>query len=63
MLDIHFIRENTDIIKSGAAKKHITVDIDRLVAVDEERKMLRQEFDAKRAEQNRRSSEIQRAQG
>lgn len=63
MLDIHFIRENADLIKAGAAKKRITVDIDRLIAVDDERKLLRQELDAKKAEQNRRSSEIQRAQG
>ncbi len=59
MLDIHFIRENAEIIKAGAAKKHIAVDIDRLLAVDDERKLLRQELDAKRAEQNRRSNEIQ----
>ena len=63
MLDIHFIRENADLIKAGAAKKRITVDIDRLITVDDERKLLRQELDAKRAEQNRRSNEIQRAQG
>jgi seryl-tRNA synthetase len=59
MLDIHFIRENADIIKAGAAKKHIDVDIDRLIAVDDERKQIRQELDAKRSEQNRRSNEIQ----
>jgi seryl-tRNA synthetase len=63
MLDIHFIRENADIIKAGAAKKHIEVDIDRLLTVDDERKRLRQEFDAKRSEQNRRSNEIQAAKG
>lgn len=63
MLDIHFIRENADIIKAGAAKKHIDTDIDRLLAVDDERKLLRQELDAKRSEQNRRSNEIQRASG
>ena len=63
MLDIHFIRENADIIKAGAVKKHIVADIDRLIAVDDERKQLRLELDTKRAEQNRRSSEIQRAQG
>ena len=63
MLDIHFIRENADIIKAGAAKKKIAVDIDRLIAVDDERKLIRQELDAKKAEQNRRSSEIQRASG
>jgi len=63
MLDIHFIRENADIIKAGAAKKHIEVDIDKLIKVDDERKLIRQELDAKKAEQNRRSNEIQRAQG
>src|SRR3989338_7078107 len=59
MLDIHFIRENAELIKAGAAKKHIEVDLDRLIAVDDERKLIRQELDAKRAEQNRRSNEIQ----
>jgi seryl-tRNA synthetase len=63
MLDIHLVRENTDIVKAGALKKHIEVDIDRLIAVDDERKLIRQELDTKRAEQNRRSSEIQRANG
>ena len=59
MLDIHFIRENADIIKAGAVKKRIAVDIDALIAIDDERKIIRQELDAKRAEQNRRSNEIQ----
>jgi seryl-tRNA synthetase len=63
MLDIHFIRENADVIKAGAVKKHMTVNLDRLLAVDDERKALRQEIDAKKAEQNRRSNEIQRAEG
>ncbi len=61
MLDIHFIRENVDLIKAGAKKKHIDVDIDRLIKVDDERKLIRQELDAKKSEQNRRSNEIQRA--
>ncbi len=63
MLDIHFIRENAEIIKAGAAKKHIEVDLDRLLAVDDERRRLRQELDAKRAEQNRRSNEIRLSKG
>lgn len=63
MLDIHFIRENADLIKAGAEKKHIEVDIDRLLAIDEERKQLRQELDNRRAEQNRASQSIVRAQG
>ena len=56
MLDIRFIRENAELVKAGAAKKRITADIDRLLVVDDERKRLRQELDAKRAEQNRRSN-------
>ena len=63
MLDIKFIRENADIVKAGAAKKHIAIDIDKLISVDDERKRIRQELDAKKAEQNRRSNEIQRATG
>ncbi len=63
MLDIRLIRENADIVKAGALKKHVEVDIDRLLAVDDDRKRLRQNIDAKKAEQNRRSSEIQRATG
>lgn len=58
MLDIHFIRENADLVKEGARKKRVEVDIDRLLAVDEERKALRQELDEKRAEQNRASALI-----
>lgn len=63
MLDIHFIRENVDIVKAGATKKRIDVDIDQLIKVDDQRKLLRQELDTKRSEQNRRSNEIQRASG
>ncbi len=63
MLDIKFIRENADLVKAGAAKKHIEVDIDRLLAVDEERRQVRQELDTKRAEQNRMSNTISLAKG
>lgn len=63
MLDIHFIRENADLVKAGAAKKRIEADVDRLLAVDDERKTLRQQLDEKRAEQNRMSAIIQQAQG
>lgn len=63
MLDIHFIRDNPDLVKAGARKKGVDVDVDRLIAVDEERKGLRQQLDEKKAEQNRMSSTIQRAEG
>lgn len=58
MLDIKFIRENVDLVKSGAQKKHITVDIDALISLDDERKSLMAEIEEKRAEQNRVSVEI-----
>lgn len=63
MLDIHFIRENADLVKAGAAKKKVEVDIDRLLQVDDERKALRQQMDDRKAEQNRMSGTIQRADG
>lgn len=63
MLDIHFIRENADLIKAGAQKKLISVDIDRLLVVDDERKKLREELDNRRAEQNRASRTIALAKG
>lgn len=63
MLDIRFIKENADIVKAGAKKKHVKVDIDRLLVIDNERKHLRQQLDAKRAEQNRMSRTISLAKG
>lgn len=61
MLDIKLIRENAEVVKLGAAKKHVEVDIDRLVSVDEERKELRRQMDDRRAEQNRMSDVIRLA--
>ena len=58
MLDIKFIRENLDIVKMAATKKHIKVDLDRLVSLDDSRKELMQSLEAKKAEQNVASKEI-----
>lgn len=63
MLDIKFIRENVDAVKAGAQKKHITVDIDALITLDDERKVLQSELDAKRAAQNKESDEIAKLEG
>ena len=38
MLDIKFIRENKDLIQSGAKKKHIDFDVNKLLEVDDKRK-------------------------
>ncbi len=61
MLDIKFIRENLDIVKMAATKKRITVDLDRLVVVDDTRKELMSVIEAKKAEQNKVSAEIAQA--
>lgn len=58
MLDIKFIRENVDIVKMAATKKKITVDIDRLVKVDDDRREIMQRLEGKRAEQKRVSDTI-----
>lgn len=45
MLDIKFIRENKELIKEAARKKRMKFDVERLIAVDEKRRMLIQEAD------------------
>lgn len=52
MLDIKFIQENKDIVIAGAKKKHIDVDIERLLELDNKRKELLKAVEDKRAEQN-----------
>jgi seryl-tRNA synthetase len=61
MLDINFIRENLDLVKMAARKKHIDVDLDRLVELDDERKSRQASIEAKRADQNIASDQIARA--
>lgn len=52
MLDINFIRENIDIVKDGARKKHVDINLDELLKIDDERRELTVRGDALRAEQN-----------
>ncbi|MDQ5962575.1 MAG: seryl-tRNA synthetase [Patescibacteria group bacterium] len=61
MLDIKFIRENPDLIKLAATKKHIPFDVDKLVAVDQKRLEVLKQIEASRAEQNKVSDGIQQA--
>ena len=61
MLDIKFIRENKDIVVAGAKKKHIEVDIGRLIELDDKRRELQLTIDQKRAEQNAASEKIVKA--
>lgn len=58
MLDIKFIRENSDLIKFAATKKHITFNVDELLAVDQKRLTLLQSVEELRAKQNAASDSI-----
>lgn len=62
MLDIKFIRENKDLVKAAAYKKHITVDVDKLVTLDDERLALLKDIEEMRSVQNTESKRIQTLQ-
>lgn len=53
MLDIKFIRENKEIIKAGAKKKHLDEEIDKLLDIDQKRLDLLSKVESLRAEQNK----------
>ncbi|MEK7151255.1 MAG: serine--tRNA ligase [Patescibacteria group bacterium] len=52
MLDIKFVRENPDVVKEAIRNKGGKLDLDQLLAVDERRRHVIQELEAKRAKQN-----------
>jgi seryl-tRNA synthetase len=58
MLDIKFIRENKDIVKMGASKKHVAIDIDRLLELDAKRLEIMTRTETLRGEQNKMSNSI-----
>lgn len=61
MLDIKFIRENPELIKEAARKKHVSFDVDALLVLEEKRKEALTAFETLRAEQNKLSDEIPKA--
>jgi seryl-tRNA synthetase len=62
MLDIKFIRENKDIIKMGAKKKHLNFNVDQLLEIDDKRRALLLVVEEKRAKQNELGQKIAQAQ-
>lgn len=52
MLDIKFLRENAELVKDHAAKKRITCDVDKVLALDEQRVSLQKDVDNLRKERN-----------
>jgi len=58
MLDIKFIRNNLDIVKAGAQKKHVELDFDALLSLDDRRLALIKETEELRAKQNEAGKQI-----
>ncbi len=58
MLDIKFIRENPEIIKMAAEKKHIDFDVQKLIEIDKKRIEYSQRIEELRSKQNLVSVEI-----
>jgi len=52
MLDIKFIKENIEEIKKAAKNKNIQIDLDKLMKIDEKKRLLTAQIDDKRAERN-----------
>lgn len=61
MLDINFIRDNKDVIKEAARKKGIDFEIEKLIAVDDDRRALLQTVEEKRALQNDANQKVAQA--
>jgi seryl-tRNA synthetase len=63
MLDIRFIRAHPDLVQAGARKKHIDVDIQQLLRLDEQRRSLLSQVESLKALRNKVSKEIPTLQG
>lgn len=61
MLDIKFIKENPDLIKEAVRKKHLSFNVDDLLALEEKRATAQKTFEMLRTEQNTLSDEIPKA--
>lgn len=61
MLDIKFIRENSDLIKDATTKKRLSFNVDELVTLDTSRLEILKLVEDLRAEQNRASDAITKA--
>ena len=61
MLDIKFIRDNTELIQESARKKRIAFDVKSLLDIDDKRKEITQKIEIKRAKQNEVSERIPKA--
>ena len=52
MLSLKFIRENKDLVKKSNESKNINIDIDRIIDLDEQRRKILVDVEAKKAQRN-----------
>ncbi|MCK9379009.1 MAG: serine--tRNA ligase [Candidatus Moranbacteria bacterium] len=62
MLDIKFIRENSQELKRAIENKKVDLDLDRLLEMDKERVKMMQEIEELQAQKNKINEEIQKAE-
>lgn len=53
MLDINFIRENSDKVKEACEKKQVKVDVDKILEIDKKKRELMTTLESLKAEQNK----------
>ena len=58
MLDIRFIRENAERVQEASKQKGYDVDVDKLLALDEDRRSLQQQVDELRTRRNENSTKM-----
>lgn len=58
MLDLKWIRENPELVRKGLAAKNVTFDLDRLLALDNERRTLLKEVEDLKAKRNAANDEV-----
>ena len=52
MLSLKFIRENKDLVKKSNESKNVKIDIDRIIDLDEQRRKILVDVEAKKAQRN-----------
>ena len=61
MLDAAFVRDNLDLVKKNCINRNVTVDVDIVVQLDDERKRLQRSADETKAKQNAISDQFKKA--
>jgi seryl-tRNA synthetase len=61
VLDLKFIRQNPDVVRAGAEKKHIACDVDRILELDQESRALGTDVDSMRSRQKEAGKALRQA--